>query len=999
MRRFKNDIITLLFFLSFLISLKGFALKDILFSSFFAEKNLSSPNITCFFQDSKGFMWIGTMDGLNYFNGKTIKTFKHNYLDKNSLLDNLIVSICEDKEGNIWVGSGQGVSKLNPDLFIFENYSTDSKRQSLGFKIHVNADREKNIWATCAGLYKFNPSKNSFEKIEFRLAQNPNRIADPKTYTGIFQDSKKRYWVSCNNYLYLYFPKTGIFEIASQSKTLFLPVIEDENGDLYCGSWKQGILKINANGEPNEEIENNGIGTTYAVQHLNGESILWCEASLKYDLKTRSFNYYKHSNKDMYSPKSGGVTALYVDKQNQLWIGYETSGIQIVSPSNQIFKTFIVSPTERMFATVTSFIKSKKFNYIGGWYSYSVARLDNNYKLVKSWQSFIPKIYSNNISDAWLDPKGNIWFTSTYGLIKFNEETEKTEVFSMDSSMSKKSHFLKMVAEGDSVLWLSGYFCGLSRFSLTTKKFQNWGAANRDLYWDITKDNSGMIWLADNSGILKGFDPKRKTLIKKEYRHLTENAIYYNLLFDSISNALWVASSNGLLKVDLKTFGAKLFTERDNLPTNQINSLQFDANHKLWIATNKGLCFYDSKQNIFKTFFSNNGLPSNTLDQLFKLLPSGELLIGCGDGFSVLDTKAQPIESAQSAVIINKVYESGRIVVPSMEDNQKIIRLNHDQNNIQIEFSSNDLISSEDNQLLFRLEGFDEKWYTARDGIVNYSKLAPGKYLMHVSGIDHSGMKSKQEDYLSIIIDPPFWKTNWFISLSAICIFVIALLSARYVFTRNLREKILVLEKEQAIEKERTRISQDMHDELGSGLTKISIMSEVAMTQINNTDKAKEHLKHISSSSRELVDNLQDIIWILNSKNDSLENLCAYIREYALKYFEPFNIQVIVDFPENIPHLEMTEDKRRNVFLVFKESFNNISKHSGCGEIKLKMALNNTTVSFIVSDNGKGFDKGAVRNFANGLENMQERMNTINGFFEINSVPKNGTTTEFVFTV
>lgn len=975
--------------------------NTILFSTFFAEKNLSSHNITCFFQDSKGYMWIGTEDGLNYFNGKTIKVFKHDHLNKNSLPDNLVGSVCEDAKGYIWIGTSQGISRLDPELFNFLNFLTDAQDQSLGYKVNISVDKENNIWAFSNHVFRLNRQKNNFEKINFKNAEHPT----DKIYSGIFQDSKKRYWLSSNENLYRFFPETNSREAFThfKRKVHFFPVKEDLRGNLFSGTWADGLYKINADQGSLDTIENKGLRRSLSVQRLNGKDLLWCGNWLStYDLYDHSFVRYSNEKTNPYSCKNSEISALFTDAQNQLWIGYVSKGIQIVSPSNQAFKTFLISEKEGMFPIVNCFIKTKNYSYAGGWYNYSLARLDKENKPVKVWKTLISQYgygqEENNLSDAWDDHKGNIWFTGAYGLIKFNEATEKAELFKLDTSVAKRTFFLQMLPEGDSVLWLSGYFCGLSRFSIKTKKFQNWGADIRSLYWGITKDNSGILWLADNSGVLTGFNPKTKTFITKNYNSLTEGVIYNSIVFDSINNTLWVTSGNGLLRIDRNTFKAKLFTEKDNLPTCQVNSVQFDAYHRLWIATNKGLCFYDPEQNTFKTFFSNNGLPENVLSQMFKIQPGGDLYIGCRDGFSVLKTSEVHFEKSLQSVSIAKAYESGNIIPIQLINKQKTIELNYDENNIQIEFSSNDLINSEDNQLIFRLDGFDKSWNMAQNGIVNYSKLSPGKYIFHAGSIDHNGIRAERDDFLTVIIRPPFWKTAWFISLNLFLLFVLTLLAARYVFTRNLREKILILEKEQAIEKERSRISQDMHDELGSGLTKISIMSEVAKTQLNDSSKTISQLENISSSSRELVDNLQDIIWILNSRNDSLENLCSYLREYTVKYFEPVDMNVQIDFPEKISALKLSEDQRRNVLLVFKETFNNISKHSESSLVTVKMEESAEYVSFTVSDNGKGFDKQKVRNFANGLHNMEKRMSHIKGSFIIDSSSK-GTTSHFKFAI
>ncbi len=199
----------------------------------------------------------------------------------------------------------------------------------------------------------------------------------------------------------------------------------------------------------------------------------------------------------------------------------------------------------------------------------------------------------------------------------------------------------------------------------------------------------------------------------------------------------------------------------------------------------------------------------------------------------------------------------------------------------------------------------------------------------------------------------------------------------------------LRFEKESAIIQtrleERNRIAHDMHDDLGSGLTKIAILSEVAKTQLLQPEKAKQQLENIAVSSRELVDNLQDIIWILNSKNDTLESLASYTREYALKFFEPLNIHVKFTYPEEITEVRLSEEQRRNLFLVIKETLNNTAKYAGCKNVQVLLEQKNGTSIFTIEDDGKGFDVNNTRSFGNGLHNMKARMEQVNGRFQISS--------------
>ena len=192
---------------------------------------------------------------------------------------------------------------------------------------------------------------------------------------------------------------------------------------------------------------------------------------------------------------------------------------------------------------------------------------------------------------------------------------------------------------------------------------------------------------------------------------------------------------------------------------------------------------------------------------------------------------------------------------------------------------------------------------------------------------------------------------------------------------------------------ERNRIAMDMHDDLGSGLTRISILSEIAKTQLAEPEKAKAQLENISSYSRELIDSLQDIIWVINAKNDSLSALTTYLRESIVKFFEPFDINVQFDFPEKIQDTRLSEVQRRNLFLVIKESCNNIAKHAGSNQVNIRLIQSPDSFSFIIQDNGRGFEVHKTRAMGNGLKNMHNRLSQIGGSYELVSSPGNGTLT------
>jgi signal transduction histidine kinase len=322
------------------------------------------------------------------------------------------------------------------------------------------------------------------------------------------------------------------------------------------------------------------------------------------------------------------------------------------------------------------------------------------------------------------------------------------------------------------------------------------------------------------------------------------------------------------------------------------------------------------------------------------------------------------------------------------------LNLDHRSTNLVFRWALPDYINPLKNQYYCQLQGIDAGWrYVGNTGEVQYANLSTGTYRILLKASTSNGTESGNIIQVNFVLHPPFWKTAWFMLLMVVAVLTLLITVVRYISRRNLKEKLLRLEKEQAVEKERNRISRDMHDDLGSGLTKIAIMSEVVKKQIHEPEKAKQQLENISESSRELVDSLQDIIWVLNPKNDTIESLAAYIREYASKFFEPFGTDVRFDYPENFPEIKLSEETRRNIFLTIKESFNNTGKHAWCNQVKIGIRYNSPYIFLTVKDDGKGFDVDKVRQFGNGLINMQNRIEQIGGRYEIHSEPGKGTET------
>jgi signal transduction histidine kinase len=349
-------------------------------------------------------------------------------------------------------------------------------------------------------------------------------------------------------------------------------------------------------------------------------------------------------------------------------------------------------------------------------------------------------------------------------------------------------------------------------------------------------------------------------------------------------------------------------------------------------------------------------------------------------------------ENQRSAFIpaawFNEITVNGKTIIDSIKT------FMYNENNFRFAITAPCFTNASNVRFAFLLENESNKWQQqSTDNFYSINNLAPGNYILTVTIIYPGKIYPDKKIVYAFTINAPLWKRWWFIMLSILLAATIFWRSTRAYYKRKLAAQKAEAEKKQAVEKERNRISRDMHDDLGSGLTKIAILSEVAKKQLAEPGKAKEQLEKISISSRELVDNLQDIIWVLNPLNDTLESLAAYIREYALKYFEAQEVQMQFIYPEDFLKQPLSEEKRRNVFLTVKESLHNIAKHAWCNEVVISIGQLQHQFEISIKDDGKGFDPEQARQFANGLKNMQNRIEQVGGNFSLLSEPGKGTFT------
>ncbi|TAK67238.1 MAG: hypothetical protein EPO24_00725, partial [Bacteroidetes bacterium] len=608
------------------------------------------------------------------------------------------------------------------------------------------------------------------------------------------------------------------------------------------------------------------------------------------------------------------------------------------------------------------------------------------------------------------DKNNTMWAGTSYGLLKFNET--RREFNRIMPNEFYGSPEVKAICQSRSgVLWFSTQ-SELFSFDPATGEFENMsltaercpGIKSASVRC-IFEDTQGILWLGTYDGGINRFDPRSRTCTTFTHKKDAPTSLSHNIvnvIIRSENNSIWIGTEHGLNKFDPNTGNFIKYFEEDGLSSAFIYGILEDANNNLWISTNKGITCFNPVTTTFRNYGLEDGLQSTEFNSgAFYKNSRGEMYFGGINGFnifhpdSIRDNPNIPqlsftgMKKLDSPVLMNGEISGLSHVTFSYEEDIFSLRF------VALEYSN-----PEKNQYAYWLEGFENNWiYCGTKREVRYTHLDAGEYIFHVKGSNNDGVWNERGISLKVIVVPPFWKTWWFLSISAIAALFSLGGTIRYFELRKVRLQLEKIERERAMERERARISEDMHDEIGANLTKIAIMSEIARRDINNSGAMEQHLQKISNTARDVVDSISEIVWAINPKNDRLDNLVSFIREYASGFFEVTEIQCRFIIPDSIPELPLSGEHRRNILLVVKEALTNAAKHSHATVVQLQFILDQKTLSIVIQDNGTGFSSENASAFGNGLFNMKKRTVAINGAFEIVSEKNYGTKITIAFNI
>lgn len=994
--------------LLFVFCINSAKAQQLSFNHLSVNNGLSQGVNNCIYRDSRGYIWISSFDGLNRFDGVGCNVFRSSMSDTNGLRGTLFLNILEDKESNLWIGSNESLNFYNRKLNRFFSYRLKARKEDEQFYSPFYIDKEQRVWLQSRSeIFIFNPAGHSFKKISSSFTGG-NLIV--KTYPQQLYQTISKMIVANNNTADIWTGKVDGENVSWSSANLHLlgtritTLLLRGKDSLWIGT-SNGLYSFLLNNVQQPPVAKKVFnGLSISALHLETNGTFWVGTLQNGLFKTDALGekisrQYISSPYNAYSISGNQVQYIYTDASFNLWVSTWGKGVDYTSLNKFRFNHYL-SKEETVASSADNFIKSilKTKNEIWcGTQAGGILILDENKKIKQSLRNGLPP----SIEYLCEGTGDKIWIATINGIYiadAVSKQINKLNALPQNLASLQFNYISrlkddKMLLSSNAGLYIAEK--GNNGFRITVAR----GVNPADVYLTTFSDQSGNIYI---SKAFKGFSVNK--LSADSFITVKEFPVHSTIKCFSETNdsITWIGSTIGLLRFNNKQLTIeKIFTAADGLSNQYIYGVVPDGIY-LWLSTNSGINRFNTKDLSVKLFSAGDGLQSNEYNTYsFSKTANNEILFGGVNGLNAFfPSDYKNFSVAPQLLLTDLQLNDTTYNSPVNCSELNSLSLSYKQNTISFRFTVIDYANAAGNSISYKLEGYDKGWVTAPNKtFIRYANLPPGNYTLQVKAFNADGIMAKDDYRFSVTIQTPWWQSNWFRLSLALAFIGLAVLIVSSYINRRLEKQRTEMEKQQAVEKERNRISRDVHDDLGSGLTKIAILSEVVKKQLSEPAKAKEQLDKIAVSSRELVDNLQDIIWVLNPKNDTLENLSSYIREYALKFFEPFAIQVHFNYPEQFAPVKLSEEQRRNIYLTVKESFNNIAKHAWCNKVTVSITASGNEILLKISDDGKGFDITSVRLFANGLKNMLNRIEQVGGTYAIVSEPGKGTVTRIKLTV
>lgn len=1017
-------IIFILFFYSLPASLFCQS-NQIKFDHITVEDGLSHSSVFEIMQDSKGFLWFGTQDGLNKYDGYSFKVYKYSPFDTTSLQDNWVQSIAEDKEGNLWVGThNNGVFKFDRNKETFANYkNARSNHHSLisNRVWNVYVDSKNVLWVgSSGGLSRYDAKQNRFENYSNKES-GPNSFG-PYAANCIYEDTKGFLWIgSWGGGLTRLDKQTSHFDRFTfdlpkrRAQNKVKALTGDKNGYLWLATAGDGLIKFNTQDgtftqylndprNPSSISDNNLIsilvdrrGRVWVGAHDGGLNML--------DPATGKFSRYANDPNDRYSLSDNWVQSIFEDDSGIIWVGTGL-GLNKCVPIKQLFGYLSLNYAEWQnanFNEINSVYEDSRENiWVGTWNQGLIKynRKNGSIEVFKEGQGK-NSLPTNIIWTVYEDRNQNLWVGTFEGLCLYDPKIKGFKRFSnnkKDPYSISHNNISAIYEDTRGNIWIGTWDGGLNRYDKRTGRFFNYKkdpanpkSLSDDLITVIAEDKKKNLWIGTNAGGLNLFNYEDHTFTKYQYDPKDNTSLSNNTirsLYEDSKGNLWVGTwGGGINKFDPKKRSFTRFTEKNGLANNVIYGILEDGSGHLWISTNKGISRFDVSRKIFTNYDIEDGIGNSQYSAGHVKCADGTIIFGGAKGLTVFMPDSIQVNNYHPPIIITSFKLFNREIKFDRDISDiKEVSIDYDDNVFSFEFAALDFTRPDKNKYAYMLEGFDKGWnYVGSNRTAYYTNLYPGEYILKIKASNSDNIWSEKITEVRIRIIPPFYLTWWFAALTALTIAGIVFGIYKYRVNQLLE-----------IERVRTKIAADLHDDIAANLSSIAMFSQIVKDEagpgIRDNQVASSLLDRILYLSKESVTAIRDIIWAIDPKPESAYDLLLKARDTVINSCRAKNINFIFEVPprESFPAENLAPDKRKDLYLLIKESLNNSIKHSECSNLLFAAKFDNVFLKIHIKDDGIGFDMDCKKE-GKGLGTMQKRAESIKAGYSLNSQKGKGT--------
>ncbi len=958
-------------------------------------EGLLSNRIDCIVPDSRGFVWFCTPEGLSRFDGYRITTFG----TAEGLPHRAVQAFLETRSGDYLIGTRTGLCQFrrDPGKHQFAAYTVGGTPPQNDVTALLESSSGK-IWCgTSDGLFQMLPGFK-FQRQSLPPPPVPwNRIE----IAGLAEDSCGKLWLASSAGIYVMATNGSVQRLDQRDGlpgAVTNALLADRNGNIWAGV-RGGLTLLRdgcSAGAPGvQRVYPPEFGRNVAAITEGPGNAIWLATE---DGVTRLLPGGDGASRQHLTRRQGLTDRVMVsiasDKSGNIWAGTEGAGVMSIQPDG--FTTFREQDglaSDR----VWSVLGDREGNVVTVSADQSQLAWSLNVFDGKKFQSMpAPKTFADH--RAWGNDRiliqgrtGEWWGATSQGLCRYAPVRVKELAQRVpEACYGEDLSIFQVFEDSKGGIWASAQSMAGDRLvrwdpeRKTLVSFPQWPRQNA-LVKSFAEDRQGNIWMGLwVNGSLYRYDGQQ--FVNFLPKDGVPAGTIFALLTD-IQGRLWIGATSGLGLLEhpgAGPFHVHTFDRTNGLSSSIIRALLEDRNGFIYVATGVGVDRLNPATGRFKHFSEADGLARGAIESAFRD-SAGTLWFGATQGLSRLPPEeSHPLSNP--AVLITSLQTGGAPFPVSQRGETSIsrIELEPSRNQLQVEFVAFTEEPEANLRYAYKLEGSDTEWSPPRSQhVVNYAALAPGKYRFQVKAVNSDGLESATPAEVDFIVLPPIWRRWWFEGMALATLTLMVYLLHRYRVSQAV-----------SLERMRTAIATDLHDDIGASLSQIAILSEVARAGVGPENRLpQESLEKVGSLARELVDSLSEIVWSIRSEPDGLDSLVRRMREFALDLLVSQGIDFVLRAPQGGDTVHLSLHARRQLFLMFKECIHNVSRHSGCTSVRAELQIEDREIALTVEDNGTGFsqtEKAQGGAGGNGIPGMRRRAESLGGSIQFHSPPGQG---------